>query len=70
MLYRALLRFFEKEKGKYTVTLINRSYLILPRIQHKVVLLVLHANCICRRFLITQFLSTEALGKNTLADRR
>ena len=41
MLYRALLRFFAKEKGKYTVTLINRSYLILPRIQHKVVLLVL-----------------------------
>ena len=30
-----------KEKGKYTVTLINRSYLILPHIQHKVVLLVL-----------------------------
>ena len=28
-------------KGKYTVTLINRSYLILPRIQHKVVLLIL-----------------------------
>ena len=42
MLYRTLLRFFaKKEKGKYTVTLINRSYLILPRIQHKVVLLVL-----------------------------
>ena len=28
-------------KGKYTVTLINRSYLILPPIQHKVVLLIL-----------------------------
>ena len=28
------------------------------------------ANCIRRRFLITQFLATEALGKNTLADRR
>ena len=42
MLYRALLRFFlQKETGKYTVTLINRSYLILPRIQHKVVLFVL-----------------------------
>ena len=31
----------------------NRSFLILPRIQHKVVLLVLR---------------TEAVGKNTLAD--
>ena len=42
MLYRALLRFFAKREGtKYTVTLINRSYLILPRIQHKVVLLIL-----------------------------
>ena len=33
--------FLRKEKGKYTAALINRSYLILPRIQHKVVLLVL-----------------------------
>ena len=35
--------FFEnyKEKGKYMVTLINRCSLILPRIQHKVVSLVL-----------------------------
>ena len=41
MLYLALLRFFRKEKGKYTATLINRFSLILPRIQHKVVLLVL-----------------------------
>ena len=32
---------FRKEKGKYTVTLTNRCNLILPRIQHKVVLLVL-----------------------------
>ena len=24
----------------------------------------------CRRLLITQFLATEALGKNTLANRR
>ena len=28
------------------------------------------ANCIRRRFLITQFLATESLSKNTLADRR
>ena len=41
MLYLSLLRFFGKEKGKYTVTLINRCSLILPRIQHKVLLLVL-----------------------------
>ena len=43
MLYCALLRFFAKREGKIhsTVTLINRSYLILPHIQHKVVLLVL-----------------------------
>ena len=33
--------FLRKEKRKYRVTSINRSYLILPRIQHKVVLLVL-----------------------------
>ena len=39
MLYLALLRFFLKEKGKYTVTF--RCSLILPRIQHKVVLIVL-----------------------------
>ena len=32
--------FFGKEKGKYTITLINRSSLISIRIQHKVVLLV------------------------------
>ena len=35
--------FLRKEKGKYTVTLINRSYLIFPLIQHKVVLLVLRS---------------------------
>ena len=33
--------FLRKEKGKYTVTLINRSYLILSRIQQEVVLLIL-----------------------------
>ena len=63
--------FLRKEKGKYTVTLINRSYLILPilpRIQHKVVILVLRTVLIRCRVLITQFLSTEALGKNTLAE--
>ena len=63
MLYRALVRFLRKEKGIYTVTLINRSHLILPRIHYI-------ANCIRCKFLITQFLTTEALGKNALADRR
>ena len=33
--------FLRKEKGTYRVTSINRSYLILRRIQHKVVLLLL-----------------------------
>ena len=43
MLYLASLRLFPKEKGKYTVTLqlINRCSLIFPRIQHKIVLLIL-----------------------------
>ena len=59
MLYRALVR---EEKGKYTVTLINRSHLMLPRIHYI-------ANCIRCKFLTTQFLTT-ALGKNALADGR
>ena len=51
------------------MSLMNGRSLTLPRIQHKVVPLVLR-NCISRRFLITQFLATEALGKNyTLADK-
>ena len=33
--------FFRKEKRNYAVTSINRCYLILPRIQHNIVLLVL-----------------------------
>ena len=44
MLYRALLRFFAKRDGKIHSNFEveeNRSYLILPRIQHKVILLVL-----------------------------
>ena len=59
MLYRALVR---EEKGKYTVILINRSHLMLPR-NHYI------ATCIRCKFLITQLLTT-ALGKNALADRR
>ena len=59
MLYRALVR---EEKGKYTVILINRSHLMLPRIHYI-------ATCIRCKFLITQFLTT-ALGKNALADWR
>ena len=42
MLYFALLRQeFRKEKDKYKKCLMNESFLILPRIQRKVVLLVL-----------------------------
>ena len=59
--------FFPKEKGKYTVTLINRCSFILPAFSIK--LFFLHCSELYS-FLITQFLSTEALGKNTLADRR
>ena len=40
--------FLRKEKGKYTVTLINGSYLILPRIQHKVVVVVFFCIAKCR----------------------
>ena len=68
MLYLTLLRFFfPKEKGKYTVPLINRCSFILPAFSIK--LFFLHCSELYS-FLITQFLSTEALGKNTLADRR
>ena len=68
MLYLALLRKVSKSReGQIESTLMNGSSLTLPRIQHKVVLLVLR-NCISRRFLITQFLVTE-VGKNTLADK-
>ena len=68
MLYLTLLRFFfPKEKGKYTVPLINRCSFILPAFSIK--LFFFHCSELYS-FLITQFLSTEALGKNTLADRR
>ena len=59
MLYFALLRFVSKRKG-HTETLINRSSLIAPRTEHEVVLLVaFSANCIHRRFLITQSLAIK-----------
>ena len=44
----------------------NGSFLILPRIQHKVVLLVLRTVFVVGFWL----LSNKTLGKNTLADRR
>ena len=70
MLYLAFLRvFFGKEKGKYTVTLINRCSLIPPAFSINGCSTCI-ANCIRRRFLITQFLATKALGKNIPADRR
>ena len=41
MLYFASLRYFLQKRGdKYNVCLMNRSSLILPRTEHKVVLLV------------------------------
>ena len=58
---------FEKRRTNRKSSLMNGKSLTLPRIQHKVVPLVLR-NCISRRFLITQFLAAEALGKNTLAN--
>ena len=59
MLYFALLRFVSKRKG-HTETLINRSSLIAPRTEHEVVLLIaFSANCIHRRFLITQSLAIK-----------
>ena len=51
--------FFRKEKGKNKVTLINISSLILPCIQHKVVILVYIANCFHGRFQITRFLTVK-----------
>ena len=69
MLYLALLRFFfRKDKGKYTVTLINRCSFILPTFSIKLFFCI--ANFTRCRFLITQFVATKALGKNTLAGRR
>ena len=62
--------FLRKEKGKYTVTLINRSYLILPGIQHKVVLLVFRT-VFAVGFWSLNFLPLKLLlGKNTLAGWR
>ena len=70
MLYLTLLRFFfRKEKGKYSATLINRRSFILPAFSISVVVLALRT-VFAVGFLITQFLATKALGKNTLADRR
>ena len=60
MLYRALLRFFAKREGKIHSNFDKQKVFNLASCI---------ANCIRRRFLITQFVATEALGKNTLADR-
>ena len=61
MLYRALLRFFAKREGKIHSNFDKQKLFNLASCI---------ANCIRRRFLITQFVATEALGKNNLADRR
>ena len=55
MLYVALLRVFSKREGQ-----IHSNFDVRSSCLHS----------ICRRFLITQFLATKALGKSTLADRR
>ena len=69
MLYRALLRFFAKREGKIHSNLDKKKLVNLA--PHSVYSCSSYiANCIRRRFLITQFVATEALGKNTLADRR
>ena len=49
MLYFTLLRFFGKEKGKYTVTLKSGGSSISPRIHRKVVLQ-------CKKTLDREFL--------------
>ena len=68
MLYGALLRFFlRKEKGKCTVPLINRNYLILPHIQHKVVLLVLlTVLAVCQSDYLISFLQLKFLARMPL----
>ena len=42
----------------------------LARIQHRSVVVLALRTVFAVGFLITQFLATKALGKNTLADRR
>ena len=54
MLYRALLRFFAKREGKIHSNFDKQKLFYLASCI---------ANCIRRRFLITQFVATEALGK-------
>ena len=61
MLYRALLRFFAKREGKIHSNFDKQKVFNLASCI---------VNCIRRRFLITQFVATEALGKNNLADMR
>ena len=71
MLYRALLRFFAKREGKIHSNFDKwMLFNLAPHSAYKVVLLILRTVFAVSRFLITQFVATEALGKNTLADRR
>ena len=55
MLYRTMLRFFAKREGKIHSNVDKQNYFVV------------FAVGFC---MITQFLVTEALGKNNLADRR
>ena len=65
--------FSEKRRAKTQYLWLNRSSLILPRIQHKVVLLVLRTVFAVGFWLLSAILAikfNKALGKNTLADSR
>ena len=69
MLYRALLRFFSKREGQIHSNF--DKYMLFNLAPHSAQnCSSCIANCIRHRFLITQFIATEALGKNTLGDRR
>ena len=63
MRHLALLTFFSKREGQIQSNFDKQKFFNLA--PHSCI-----ANCIHHRFLITQFLATEALGKNTLADMR
>ena len=70
MLYRTLLRLFAKREGKIHDSNFDKQKLFSLALHSALIFSSCIANCIRRRFLIVQFLATEALGKNTLADRR
>ena len=71
MLYLTLLRFFfSKREGQILSNFDKQTFVHLARIQHRSVVVLALRTVFAVGFLITQFLATKALGKNTLADRR